>query len=152
MRWTQVWCLICRLTNSCFHHVVFLSDEIFLFVFFGGKKIKCPPPGCSDPKYFVLGSCLPRTRPRLFFFVSLEIFFWVLFLKHLFFSEWLLYFFGINFFSFGVHESRAPGKIGSLHQGFCLESSKFHSFPACVCVVQQKFHEIEQKLNVLPVL
>jgi hypothetical protein len=37
-----------------------------------------PPLGCSDPKYFVLGSCLPRGRcPRLFFFffVSLEIFF-----------------------------------------------------------------------------
>ncbi len=98
MRWKQVSCLNCRLTNSCFHVVVFLSDEIFLFVFFGGKKIKCPPPGCSDPKYFVLGSCLPRARPRLFFFVSLEIFFWVLFLQHLFFSEWLLYFFGIKKF------------------------------------------------------
>jgi hypothetical protein len=46
----------------------------------------------------VLGSCLPRARPRLFFFVSLEIFFWVLFLQHLFFSEWLLYFFGIKKF------------------------------------------------------
>ncbi len=91
MRWAQVSCLNCRLTNSCLHVVVFLSDEIFLSVFFGGKKIKCPRPVAVIRSTLCwAASCLPLARPRLFFFVSLEIiFFWVLFLQHLFFSDWL---------------------------------------------------------------
>ncbi len=130
----------------------FLSDEIFLFVFFGGKKIKCPPPGCSDPKYFVLGQ-LPAAHPPSTLLLCFPGDFLLSSLSQaLVFLRVTSLFFRYKFFSFGVHESRAPGKIGSLHQGFCFESSKFHSFPACVCVVQQKFHEIGQKLNVLPVL
>lgn len=108
-----------------------------------------PPPGCSDPKYFVLGSCLPLARARLFFFVSLEIiFFWVLFLQHLFFSDWLLYFFGIYFFLLVCTNRELQGRsitpsrflfwIQQVSQFFCM----------CLRCTNQKFHEIDQKLNV----
>ncbi len=115
MRWTQVSCLNCRLTNSCFHVFVFLSDEIFfLFVFFGGKKIKCPR------SVAVIRSTLcwaAACRAAAALDSSSSLFPWRFSFEFssystcLFFSEWLLYFLGINFFSFGVHESRAPGKI-----------------------------------------
>ncbi len=153
MRWTQVSCLNCRLTNSCLHVVVFLSDEIFLSVFFGGKKIKCPRPVAVIRSTLCWAAAC--RSPAL---DSSSLFPWRLFSFEFSFSSTC--FSPSDFFIFSVIIFFLLVCMNRELQGRLITPSRFlfwiqqvsQFFCMCLRCTNQKFHEIDQKLNVLPVL